>query len=162
MSSDDEFNDNQEEFLDENADQAQEEQEYYDEDEYDEEEEDDDPRKAKKRKKKSLLQQFIDEEAEDDEEEEEEEEEDEPEEGLDDFRDEVERADRDSAREMHNHRKLLNRMEKEEDIRQMADYLKKKYSKNYEASHFGSSDQLSDTIIQQNSYPVLKIRICGL
>lgn len=160
MSSDEEFNDDQaEEDLNEGAvDQNLEDgQEYYDEEEYEDEEEDEDSRKSKKRKKKkTIIQQFIDEEAEDDEEEEEEEEEDEPEEGYDQIRDELERAERDSSREIHNHRKLLNRMDKEDDMREIADYYKKRYSKNYETSRFGTSDQLSDTIIQQKLLPGFK------
>ncbi len=47
-------------------------------------------------------------------------------------------------------------MEKEDDIRKMADYFKQRYSKNNDASRFGSSDQLSDTIIQQKLLPGVK------
>ena len=40
-------------------------------------------------------------------------------------------------------------MEKDDDIKEMADYFKTKYSKNYESDRFSTSNQLSDTISQQ-------------
>ena len=47
-------------------------------------------------------------------------------------------------------------MEKDDDIREMADYFKQRYSKSNEASRFGTSDQLSDTIFQQKFLPGVK------
>lgn len=47
-------------------------------------------------------------------------------------------------------------MEKEDDIKEIADYFKHRYSKNNDSSRFGSSDQLSDTIIQQQLLPGVK------
>lgn len=148
MSSDEEFTNNDEqEFQREEVDD---EDEYY-EDEEDEEQEDE-GKSRKKKKKKDLLQQFFDVEAEDDEEEDDEDEED-AEEGYDVVRDELEKSDRTSS---HSHRKLFHHMEKEDDMREIADYYKKRYSKNYESSRFGQSDELSDAIIQQKLLPGFK------
>ena len=135
------------------AEPEEEEQEYYDEEEEEEDDEENGHRNKKKKKKKSLLQQFIVEEAEDDEQEEEEEEE-EAEEGYDQLL--KEQKDDDSRDDLNRHRSLYNRMEKDDDIKKIADYYKQRYSKNYENDRFGSSDQLSDTIIQQKLLPGVK------
>lgn len=149
MSSDEEeFNNDEQELQQEDV-----EEEYYDEEEDQEEEDEDSIKSKKKKKKKDLLQQFFDAEAEDDEEEEEEEEEDDAEEGYDLVRDELEKSERASD---YTHRKLFHHMEKEDDMREIADYYKKRYKKNYESSRFGQSDELSDAIIQQKLLPGFK------
>lgn len=114
-------------------------------------------RNKKKKKKKSLIQQFLVEEAEDDDQEEEEEEE-EAEEGFEEINlaREQEKDDRESSHDLHGHRSLYNRMEKEDDIKKIADYFKQRYSKNYETDRFGTSNQLSDTISQQKLLPGVK------
>lgn len=166
-SSEDEHNESEEQSHDEennnsaaeadegNVEGEAEEEEYYDEDEEEDEEEEDDRHHKKKKKKKSLRQQFILEEAEDDDQEDEEDE-DEAEEGFDQLVREHEKAERESSSDLYRNRSLFNKMEKEDDIREMADYFKNRYSKNYDDSRFGSSDQLSDTIIQQRLLPGVK------
>jgi hypothetical protein len=47
-------------------------------------------------------------------------------------------------------------MEKEDDIKEIADYFKQRYSKNYESDRFGTSNQLTDTISQQKLLPGVK------
>jgi hypothetical protein len=47
-------------------------------------------------------------------------------------------------------------MEKEDDVEEIANYFKQRYSKNYENDRFGTSNQLSDTIIQQKLLPGVK------
>jgi transcription elongation factor SPT5 len=147
---------------------AEDKEEYYDEDEEgggeeeeedeEEEEEDDDSKRRhkKKKKKKSILQTFFDEEAEDDDMEEEEEEEDEPEEGYEQIIKEKELEQRSAFRDQHKHRELYNKLERDDDVEELANYYKQRYSKNAESNRFGSSDQLSDTIIQQQLLPGFK------
>lgn len=88
--------------------------------------------------------------------EEEEEEEDEPEEGYEQILKEQERDQRESARDLHKHRELFNQLERENDEEEIANYYKQKYSSRNETNRFGSSDQLSDTIIQQQLLPQFK------
>lgn len=83
-------------------------------------------------------------------------EEDEAEEGYEIALKEQEKADRESSREAHKHRILDRRLEQEDDARMIADYYKQRYSKNYASNQFGSSDELSDTIIQQKLLPGVK------
>lgn len=49
-------------------------------------------------------------------------------------------------------------MEKDFDEKEMADYLKQRYAKSKDSGRFGSSDQLSDTIIQQKLLPGVKYK----
>ena len=92
----------------------------------------------------------------DDDDAEEEEEEDEPEDGYDQILKEQELAEQDSSHELYNHRKLFNEMEKEYDEKEVAEYYKQRYGKSKDSARFGSSDQLSDTIIQQRHLPGVK------
>lgn len=69
---------------------------------------------------------------------------------------EHEKEDRERSHDLHRHRSLYNRMEKEDDIKEIADYFKQRYSKNYETDRFGTSNQLSDTISQQKLLPGVK------
>lgn len=146
--------DEQQEEQQETTNEFTEEQEYYDEEEDDEDEELNNQSK-KKKKKKSLLQQFIVEEAEDDDQEEEEEEE-EPEDGYYQVLKEQERDERETHRDMNSHRELYNRMEREDNAEELANYFKQRYSRQNENERFGQSDQLSDTIIQQKLLPGVK------
>lgn len=157
MASSDEEHDMDNEAEEEQSEQVEaeepeeEEEEYYDEDEDEEEEQ----RPKKKKKKKSIREQFLIDEAAEDDDQDEEDEEDEPEDGYYQIVKEQEKADRESSRELHSHRDLYNKMEREDDVRELADYLKHKYSKANESS-YGTSDQLSDTITQQRFLPGVK------
>ena len=84
-----------------------------------------------------------------------EDEEDQPEDGYDQVLKEQEKNQRESH-DLHRHRSLYNRMEKEDDIKEIADYFKQRYSKNYESDRFGTSNQLTDTISQQKLLPGVK------
>lgn len=60
---------------------------------------------------------------------------------------------RESAHELERHRDLYNKLEQDDDVANLADYFKQRYSKHNEMNQFGSSDQLSGTIIQQKLLP---------
>ena len=92
----------------------------------------------------------------DDDDAEEEEEEDEPEDGYYQILKEQEKSERESSNELYKHRKLYNEMEKDFDEKEMAEYLKQRFAKSKDTGQFGSSDQLSDTIIQQRHLPGAK------
>lgn len=99
------------------------------------------------------MQGFFDEEAEDDDADEEEDEE-EPEEGYEQILKEQASDERESMRDLHKNRALFNKLDRENDEEDLAAYFKQKYSsRNAENNRFGSSDQLSDTIIQQQLLP---------
>ena len=92
---------------------------------------------------------FFDNEAGDDEDDiDEEEDDDEEEPGFDALVKET--KERESA---HRHRDLYNQLEQDDDAANLADYFKKRYSKNNDSDRFGSSDQLSGTIIQKKLLP---------
>lgn len=102
------------------------------------------------------MQGFLDEEAEDDDQEDEDDEEDEAEEGYEQIIKEQEKEQRESSKDQHAHRELFNKLEKDDDVERIANYYKQRYSKNSESNRFGSSNQLSDTIIQQQLLPGFK------
>lgn len=88
---------------------------------------------------------------------EEEEEEDEPEEGYDIVLKEHEKYERESSNDLYSHRNLNRQLERDDDAAELANYFKERYSKSKELeARFGSSDQLSDTIIQQKYLPGVK------
>jgi len=131
------------------------EQEYYDEDEDEEEEEEAGKASRKKKKKKSLLEQFVIQEAEDDDFSEEEEEE-EPEDGYYQAIKEQETDERGLSKDQSGHRALFNLQEREDNAEELANYFKQRYSRQHDSDRFGSSDQLSDTIVQQKLLPGVK------
>lgn len=90
----------------------------------------------------------------DDEDEEEEDEDEEAEPGYEEFI--KESRERESAREIEKHRDLYNQLEQEDDVAKMADYFKSRYSNRHRDERFGSSDELSSTIIQQKLLPGVK------
>lgn len=61
---------------------------------------------------------------------------------------------------MNSHRELYNRMEREDNAEELANYFKQRYSRQNENERFGQSDQLSDTIIQQKLLPGVKYVKC--
>ncbi len=93
---------------------------------------------------------------EEDDDQEEEEEEEEPEDGYYQVLKEQERDERETNRDSHSHRELYNRMEREDNAEELANYFKQRYSRQNENERFGQSDQLSDTIIQQKLLPGVK------